>query len=111
MTDILSSIREALLALPELESVTRGHPPVDARLPCAAYALTDERPAARYDDAAYLRRAEATIRLFAGSAAALDAPAAQIDAALAALGMERAFMADSSDGIAHQRTMRYTITQ
>lgn len=110
MTD-LQAVHRALLGLSALASVTRGHPPQDARLPCAAYALTDERPAARYDDRDYLNRSELTVRLFAESAAALDAPAAQIDAALGELGYARVWLGDQSDPTAHLRTMRYTLTQ
>ena len=106
----LAMVQTALLSLPTLASVTRGHPPRDAALPCAAYALTEDRPVARYDDADYLRQTELTLRLYAATPAALDAPAAEIDAALAALGYARAAAFDATDEPIPRRTLRYTIT-
>ena len=109
MTHHFALLRDTLLAIPAVASVTRGQPDREAELPCVAYTLDERRENAAFDDAAYLHCSAYRLRLFAHDMEQLDALADEIDDALQALGFRCTLTADSAEEPVKQKTMRYEI--
>ena len=107
MGNQLTILRDALLAIPTVASVTRGQPDCEAALPCVAYSLEERREQAAFDDAAYLRCSVYRLRLFAREMDTLDALTDEIDDALQGLGFRCTLTADSPEDAIKQKTMRY----
>ena len=112
MTDHTDQIKQALLHIAALGSVTRGHPDAQAALPCAEVRQLSARPLRRYDDGAYLTTYEYGISLYGQSDAALDTIAGDIEQALGALGMTCALRcALPPDGDVKQRSLRFRLDE
>ncbi len=110
MRSHVSAIREALLGIGGVGSVTRGQPRQDARLPCVEIAQESVSEARAFDDQAYLERSAYRLRVFGTDADALDALCEQIDAAMAGLGFRLAFAGDGdADGAVRMKALRYRI--
>lgn len=112
MTDHTESIKQALLEISALQSVTRGHPDGAAALPCAEVRLLAARPLRRYDDSEYLTEHEYLIQLYGHSDAALEEIAGEIERRLGALGMPCTLRAAlPRDGDTRQVSLRFLLDE
>ncbi len=112
MTDHTERIKETLLSIAALQSVTRGHPAGAARLPCAEVRLLSARPLRRYDDGDYLTEHEYLIQLYGTNDCQLGDIAGEIERKMGALGFVcTLYAALPPDGDTCGRTMRFMLDE
>ena len=101
------AIKERLLKLKGVKSVTRGWPRSFERLPCIAIAKAADTPLEYADDREYLTELEYYIRIFTSRAEDADAMSAEVDAAMEEMGYIRTFAYDDDDSDVRMCAMRY----
>ena len=101
------AIKERLLQLEGVKSVTRGWPKSSERLPCIAISKAADTPVDHADDREYLTELEYYIRIFADRVADVDTLSERVDEEMQEMGYMRTFAYDDDDSDVRMCAIRY----